>query len=69
MKYIFSIFILVVIASCSAINKPFVNDELIVYDIKDEFLLSSIDTYKEEVFLEKEEADDVWKKKANGNLQ
>lgn len=36
------------IVGCSTINKFYENDELIVYNIKDEFLLKSITVYKNE---------------------
>ncbi|ANH61030.1 hypothetical protein [Dokdonia donghaensis] len=33
---------------CSSVNKYYQNDELIIYDIKDDFLLRSISLYKKE---------------------
>lgn len=48
MRKIVCFLTLLFMIGCGAINKLYENDQLIVYDVKDEFLLRSISTYKNE---------------------
>jgi hypothetical protein len=47
MKIIIYFTLILIISGCNSTNKLFTNEELIIYDTKDKFLLNSIDIYKE----------------------